>query len=216
VNSAILGNRLFTGSCCHEHLVVRLARLVQLVSHVVDILTRRTDPYIPLGLHAPMHAPPTKEVPSESGMLAVKVEENNVQKAKVYTALALEHDPSLIHAAFNTKTLLDTELLLMQAFDCQLLLFSVHSELGLLLQDMMRHSSLALRRVAFEERIDVEGHPEISQYAWNVACDVYCSPACLMESPGTIALACVVLAAKLLQVCSSPVLLHICCCHFVV
>ena len=47
-------------------------------------------------------------------MIAVKVDENNIQKAKAYTALALEHQPSLIHAGFNTKMLLDTEVLLMQ------------------------------------------------------------------------------------------------------
>jgi hypothetical protein len=49
---------------------------------------------------------------------AAKVDENNVQKAKVYTALALEHDPSLMHAAFNTKALLDHEVLLLQARAC--------------------------------------------------------------------------------------------------
>jgi hypothetical protein len=124
---------------------------------------------------------------------AVKVDENNVQKAKVYTALALEHDPSLLHAAFTTKLLLDHEVLLMQAFNCHLLFFSAHTDLANLLDNFRRSQAISSSSSA----------DELGVRAWNVVCDAYCTRICLMEPPSTIALAALVLAAKLLKVCLS-------------
>lgn len=151
--------------------------------------------------------------PRHGGVGAVKAEENNVQKAKVYTALALEHDGSLQHAAFTTKMLLDTELVLMHAFDCHLLVFSAHTELGLLLADIKEHHA-ALRKVVFEERVDQQGQPLLSRTAWSVTCDAHCSSACLSEPPACVALASLILAAKLEQVplvcCYSCLLLRNC------
>jgi hypothetical protein len=124
----------------------------------------------------------------------VKVEENNVQKAKVYTALALEHDPSLIHAGFNTKLLLDHEVLLMQAFNCHLLLFSAHTDLAGLLDNLKQSKTVP------ESAFTSSSSNELSPRAWNVVCDAYCTRICLMEPPSTIALASLLLAAKLLEV----------------
>lgn len=131
---------------------------------------------------------------------AVKVDENNVQKAKAYTALALEHDPSLIHANFSTKALLDHEVLLMQALDCQLLLFSVHPDVADLLAALKRHPDCGAAAFEHSANLDKQGRPKVSQCAWSVACDVCCSRACLMEAPSSIALACVLLAAEMVQV----------------
>jgi hypothetical protein len=128
---------------------------------------------------------------------AVKFNENNIQKAKAYTALALEHDPSLIDT-FSTKVLLDHEVLLMQAFDCQLLIFSVHTELPTLLLDMKRIPALA--KIVFEDKVGADGVPLLSSASWSVACDAHCCGACLLEPPFTVALACIIIGAKVLKV----------------
>ena len=143
---------------------------------------------------------PRFSLPDDRFMHAVKVDENNVQKAKAYTALALEHDPSLIHANFSTKALLDHEVLLMQAFECELLLFSVHPDLAELLADLKRHPQVGAAAFPDTAHRDTQARPRVSQCAWSIACDAYCSRGCLMESPPSVALACVVLAAQLLQV----------------
>lgn len=122
------------------------------------------------------------------------MDENNVQKAKVYTALALEHDPSLIHAAFNTKMLLDHEVLLMQAFACRMLLFSAHTDLAALLGDL--HAASVVPATA----TGGDGDAPLSRRAWSVVCDAYCTRACLLEPPSTVALASLLLAAKVLEV----------------
>jgi hypothetical protein len=81
-----------------------------------------------------------------------------------------------------------------QVFECNLLLYSVHPDVAVLLDDMKRHP--ALRSAAFEDRLDDTGNCRLGQAAWSIACDAYCSRACLMEAPPIIALACVLLAAK--------------------
>ena len=125
-----------------------------------------------------------------------------MQKAKVYTALALEHDPSLLHAGFNTKMLLDHEVLLMQAFECRMLLFSAHTDLAALLHDLAASGAAA----AAASGGGSDGDAPLSRRAWSVVCDAYCTRACLLEPPSTVALACLVLAAKLLEVRSSVAL----------
>jgi hypothetical protein len=127
-------------------------------------------------------------------LLAVKAEECNVQKAKVYTAMALEHDPSLIASGFSTKALLDREVLLVQSMECSLLVFSAHTDLAQILLDMKEDPGIA--KAAFGS----DGGSELSRAAWSLVCDAHCTHACLIASPSDIALACAVLAAHLVKV----------------
>jgi hypothetical protein len=124
----------------------------------------------------------------------VKAEECNVQKAKVYTAMALEHEPSLIASNFSTKALLDREVLLVQSMECSLLVFSAHTELSRILLDMKKDPDIA--KAAF----GAEGKADLCQAAWSLVCDAHCSHVCVIAAPSAIALACAVLAAHLVKV----------------
>lgn len=128
---------------------------------------------------------------------AVKVNENNIQKSKFYTAFAINHDQSLV-GTFTTKMLLDNEVLLLQALDCNLLTFSAHSDLPPILHDMKKHKTM--RKAVFEDNLDSNHKPLLAQHAWSAVCDAYCCGAGNVEPPCTIAIACVVLAANFLKV----------------
>jgi hypothetical protein len=131
------------------------------------------------------------------GCAAVKVNENNIQKSKTYTALALEHDPSLLEL-FTTKVLLDNEVLLMQALDCDLLVYSAHTDTVPLLNSMKRYDGI--RKAVFEQHVDANGKPLLAKHAWSAICEAYTSGVCNIEPPSTVAAACLLLAAKALGV----------------
>lgn len=94
--------------------------------------------------------------------------------------------------------LLDNEVLLLQALDCNLLTFSAHSDLLPILHDMKKHKTM--RKAVFEDNVDSNQNPVLAQHAWSAVCDAYCCGAGNVEPPCTIAIACVVLAANFLKV----------------
>lgn len=129
----------------------------------------------------------------------MKVNENNIQKSKFYTAFAINHDQSLV-GTFTTKMLLDNEVLLLQALDCNLLTFAAHSDLPPILSDMKKCK--LMRKAVFEDHVDGNGHPLLAQHAWSAVSDAYCCGAGNIEPPSTVAMACVFLAANFLKVWS--------------
>lgn len=128
---------------------------------------------------------------------AVKVNENNIQKSKTYTALALEHDPSLLDI-FTTKVLLDNEVLLLQALDCDLLVFSAHTDTIPLLETMKHFEGM--NKAVYEQHVDDAGKPVLGRIAWSVINDAYTCGVCNIEAPSTVAISCLLMAGKYLKV----------------
>lgn len=147
-------------------------------------------------------------LPPNAGHDAVKVNENNIQKSKFYTAFAINHDQSLV-GTFTTKMLLDNEVLLLQALDCNLLTFSAHSDLPPILNNMKEHK--AMRKAVFEDHVDSSKNPLLARHAWSAVSDAYCCGAANVEPPITVALACVFLAANFLKVRSETLFCRPCC-----
>lgn len=128
---------------------------------------------------------------------AVKVNENNIQKSKTYTALALEHDPSLLDI-FTTKMLLDNEVLLLQALDCDLLIYSAHTDTVPLLETMKHFEGM--NKAVYEEHVDANGKPVLARHAWSIINEAYTCGVCNIEAPSTVACASLLLAGNTLGV----------------
>jgi hypothetical protein len=129
------------------------------------------------------------------------VNENNIQKAKIYTALALEHDPSLLDI-FTTKMLLDNEVLLLQALECDLLVFSAHMDTVPLLESMKECE--AMRKAVYEDNVDSSGKPAIGRLTWSIINEAYICGVCNIADPSTVAIASLLLAGKTLGVRCMP------------
>lgn len=122
--------------------------------------------------------------------------ENNIQKSKTYTALALEHDPSLLDV-FTTKMLLDNEVLLLQALECDLLVFSAHTDTVPLLDSIKNFE--AMNKAVFEEHVDDDGKPVLGRLSWSVINDAYTCGVCNIEAPCVVAVAGLLMAGKILM-----------------
>ena len=94
--------------------------------------------------------------------------------------------------------LLDNEVLLLQALDCDLLVFSAHTDTVPLLDSIKEFEGM--NKAVNEEHVDAEGKPVLARIAWNVINDAYMCGVCNIEAPCNVAMACLLHAAKQLGV----------------
>jgi hypothetical protein len=98
--------------------------------------------------------------------------------------------------------LLDNEVLLLQALECDLLVFSAHTDTVPLLETMKDFEGM--KKAVYEEHVDSSGKPVIGRLAWSIINDAYICGVCNIEDPSTVALASLLLAGKTLGVRCMP------------
>lgn len=90
--------------------------------------------------------------------------------------------------------LLDNEVLLLQALDCDLLVFSAHTDTVPLLETMKHFEGM--NKAVYEEHVDDSGTPVLGRLAWSVINEAYTCGVCNIEAPCVVAIACLLMAGK--------------------